>query len=221
MMAILRAKILRSVLAPLCFAVLCNQCVSRTEDPLTELFPAVIMAQVQQVLIIGDSLTDFSDGFYLQQSLGPGYIVQHTGIINTDFNYWTGRLDEALSRATFAPPAHVIVPLGTNDAFVLGPEAFVDRVQVFHRELRLRSSARVYYFLMPVTLIPSLEPSLRENNAALSAHVPGDNTVLVDLMSEFDGAPAVPALYDAADPLHPTETGYRLIGARMRNALLR
>lgn len=204
-----------------CFALLCNHCVSRTEDPVTEFSPALMLAQVQQVLIIGDSLTDFSDGFHLQEYLGPGYIVQHTGVINTDFNYWTGRLDEAFARSTFAPPAHVIVPLGTNDAFQLGPQAFVEHVHVFHAELRLRSAARIYYFLMPVTLIPTLEPSLRTNNAALSGNVPLDNTVLVDLMTEFDRAPPAPLLYDAADPLHPTETGYRLIGARMRDALLR
>ena len=52
-------------------------CVNRSNntDPVTELLPALVLTLSQNVLIIGDSLTDYSSGFGLQARLGPGYTV--------------------------------------------------------------------------------------------------------------------------------------------------
>lgn len=197
-------------------------CANRAEDPelLSQaLFPAIIAGQPQSVLVIGDSLTDFSDGFGLDALLPPLYATAHRGVINTDFNYWTGRLDSALDEATAGPPNHVLVPLGTNDGFFHTEDAFIEYVYGFHAELRRRSQARVYYFLMPGTLIDSLAPQIARNNTALAASYPRDNTRLVDLAGRFAAAPEQPALYAADDPLHPTEAGYRLMGQIMREAL--
>lgn len=202
-----------------------SSCANRSTntDPISELLPALILTPSQSVLIIGDSLTDFSAGFGLQSRLGPGYTVAFRGIINTDFNFWTGRLDEAFAQATAGPPAHVLVPLGTNDGFTLTPAQFLDRVSGFHQELRKRSFARTYYFLMPGTLIGTLAPAITADNAALRTKFPGryanDNTVLVDLETVFQNASPIPALYEATDPLHPTENGYQLMAIEMERAL--
>ncbi|MEQ9366302.1 MAG: SGNH/GDSL hydrolase family protein [Leptospirales bacterium] len=196
---------------------------SSNTDPVSELLPALILTSNQSVLIIGDSLTDFSSGFGLQSRMGPGYTVAFRGIINTDFSFWTERLDEAFAEASSGPPAHILVPLGTNDGFTLTPSQFLDRLAGFHGELRKRSFARVYYFLMPGTLIGSLAPAIAANNAALrpehSLRYAGDNSALVDLETVFQNASPVPALYDAGDPLHPTENGYRLMAVEMERAL--
>lgn len=200
-------------------------CVNRStnSDPITELLAPLVLAPNQSVLIVGDSLTDFSSGFGLQSRLGPGYTVAFRGIINTDFNFWTGRLDEAFAQATSGPPAHVLVPLGTNDGFTLSPAEFLERVAAFHTELRKRSQGRVYYFLMPGTLIGTLAPAIAANNAVFrpehAARYAGDNSELIDLDSVFQNASPVPALYDAGDPLHPTDNGYALMAIEMERAV--
>ena len=202
-------------------------CVNRSNitDPVTELLPALVLTLSQNVLIIGDSLTDYSSGFGLQARLGPGYTVDFRGIINTDFNFWTGRLDETFAQAGAdgGPPAHVLIPLGTNDAFTLTPPQFLERVSVFHNALRQRTFARAYYFLVPQTIIVSLAPAIAANNAALRAEFSnrfaGDNAVLVDLETVFQNASPVPPLYSASDPLHPTAAGYELISIEMQRAL--
>jgi lysophospholipase L1-like esterase len=196
-------------------------CVQRSSDsdPIADALQALIVARPQTVLVIGDSLTDFSSGFYLSERLGPQYSVAFRGIINTDFNYWTGRLDDAFAAAAAGPPEHVLVALGTNDGFTLTPDQFVRNVHIFHTELRRRSLARVYYFFMPGTLIATLAPAIRANNAALRADHPADGTVLVDLEAVFDQAAPLPALYLADDPLHPTDNGYRIMAAEMERAI--
>ena len=198
---------------------------SSDQDALTELVPTLLIANTQPVLVIGDSLTDFSSGFALQSRLGPQYSVAFRGIINTDFNFWTGRLDETFAQSTAGPPVHILVPLGTNDAFTLTPAQFIDRVTGFHRELRKQSQARTYYFLMPETLIASLAPAIAANNTELRARFAelfaGDDSVLIDLDTVFKNASPVPALYSLEDPLHPTDSGYELMSIEMERAIRR
>ncbi|MCR9141539.1 MAG: SGNH/GDSL hydrolase family protein [bacterium] len=221
---ILRAILHAIVMGGLCLSATLA-CVNRSSntDVVSELLPALTLTTNQSVLIIGDSLTDFSSGFGLQSRLGPGYTVAFRGIINTDFNFWIGRLDEAFAQATTGPPAYILVPLGTNDGFTLAPPQFLERVATFHAELRKRSFARVYYFTMPGTLIGTLAPAIAANNAALRpehvARYAGDNSVLVDLETVFQNASPVPALYDAGDPLHPTQNGYDLMAIEMERAV--
>ncbi|MBX7056856.1 MAG: SGNH/GDSL hydrolase family protein [Leptospirales bacterium] len=177
------------------------------------------IAAAYRVLIIGDSLTDFSEGFNLQEKLGAGWVVAHRGVINRDFLTWTGRLDEAFDEMRSGPPDLIVVELGTNDSFLYGPELFLAHYQNFHADLRLRSQATVYYCLMPLTLIESLGPSIARNNAALRATPLPERVRLIDLEAAFASAAPAPPLYLGDDPLHPTSNGYRLIAAEMARNL--
>lgn len=195
-------------------------CDAREPVSLAEAAAQLVGGQPRRILIIGDSLTDFSRGFELGARLGVGWQVSYRGRINSDFLTWTGRLDEAFDEARNGPPEIIFAPLGTNDAFVYGPELVLNHLDQFHQAVRARSHARVYYFLMPPTLIESLAPALRRNNAALRARGAPQGTPLIDLEAAFDREPLFPPLYAGDDPLHPTESGYRLISVELERVLL-
>lgn len=172
-----------------------------------------------RVLVIGDSLTDFSDGFALQSRLGSGWIAAHRGVINRDYLTWTGRLDEAFDEMPVGPPDAVIVALGTNDSFLYGPEQFLSHWASFHADLRTRSLATTFYCLMPPSLIESLGPSVLRNNAALRSATLPAGVRLLDLEAVIAAAGPWPPTYAADDPLHPTALGYDLIGQAMAQTL--
>ncbi len=197
-----------------------SACDAREPASLAETAAQLVGGAPRRILIIGDSLTDFSHGFELAARLGVGWQVAYRGRINSDFLTWTGRLDEAFDEARSGPPEIIFAPLGTNDAFLYGPELLLNHLDRFHQDVRARSAARVYYFLMPPTLIESLAPALRRNNAALRARGAPEGTPLIDLEALFDREPLIPPLYAGDDPLHPTESGYRLISVELERVLL-
>lgn len=203
------------------FALICSgRCDAREPASLAEAAAQLVGGAPRRILIIGDSLTDFSRGFELGARLGVGWQVAYRGRINSDFLTWTGRLDEAFDEARNGPPEIIFAPLGTNDAFLYGPELTLAHLDRFHQDLRTRSNARVYYFLMPPTLIESLAPALRRNNAALRARGAPEGTPLIDLEALFEREPLFPPLYAGDDPLHPTESGYRIISIELERVLL-
>ncbi|MCB1326977.1 MAG: SGNH/GDSL hydrolase family protein [Spirochaetales bacterium] len=195
------------------------RCVERADPPeLVALLQSTVSDSERTVLVVGDSLTEYSDGFYLEQFLGPEFRVYHRGVINKDYAYWTAHLEEALNQSRTVPPGQVIVALGTNDAFYLGPDAFLSAVASFDSRLRQDHLGVVYYCLMPRTGLASLVPAIAANNAALRSNPPA-NSILIDLEQVFDAAPAAPLLYLDSDPVHPTDAGYRLIGRRLERSV--
>lgn len=201
-------------------SVFASGCETRKPASLAEAAAQLVGGEPRRILIIGDSLTDFSRGFELGARLGVGWQVAYRGRINSDFLTWTGRLDEAFDEARSGPPEIIFAPLGTNDAFLYSPELVLSHLDRFHQDLRIRSNARVYYFLMPPTLIESLAPAIRRNNAALRARGAPEGTPLIDLEARFEREPLFPPLYAGDDPLHPTESGYRVISAELERVLL-
>ncbi len=112
------------------------------------------------------------------------------------------------------------MPLGTNDGFRFTREQYLANLAEFHAQLRSRSTARVTYFQMPRTNDAAVAARILEFNQALPAGMPGDHTRLIDLDTLFQNANSFPNLYDATDPIHPTQTGYLLIRDAMKNDLL-
>ena len=186
------------------------------------------LSEPTQVLIIGDSLTDYSRGFDLQNLLGAGWQVRYRATPNRDIPYWTLRMDEALSGDSSLPPTHIIVPMGTNDAYLYTPDTFVSNLRDFHATLRLRSSAIVYYCKVPRTRDLTLSPAILANNARLASEPPTDSGLslagpaavrILDLDQAMQSAPAPELLYPDNDPIHPTNAGYRRMGRLMQRAL--
>jgi len=175
--------------------------------------------QTKKILIIGDSLTQYSNGFAVSSLLGPGFEVTTHGVHGFDFQDWTLRLDQA-----FTPPIIpdiVIVVLGTNDGYRYGPNQFIQNVRAFHRELRRRTAKPVIYALVPRTNEPNLASRIVANNLILKTTPSFDPSMrTVDLDTLFQSAPSYPPLY-LTDPIHPTEAGYRIIREALVRSLLK
>lgn len=167
----------------------------------------------KRLLVIGDSLADYSGGFGLAEKLGPDYAVVTHAVPGYDFTDWILRLDEAFV-SDFTPEV-VLVPLGTNDGYRFSGEQFTANVARFHADLRLRSEALVVYFLMPRTAEVVLAGNIERNNLLLAQEYPTDFTGLLDLDAVFQQAPELPALYPLEDPIHPTTVGYELIAGEI------
>jgi lysophospholipase L1-like esterase len=168
------------------------------------------------ILIIGDSLTDYSMGFHLPSLVSPDFTIYYNGKKGYDFPMWSAVIEEAFSIPS--PPGHVVVALGTNDALHNGTRDFLTNLQSFHTKLRARTSARVYYCMMPLTIQPELISFISQNNDVLRRTPLFANTEKIDLESAFSTAPSYPYLYNL-DLIHPTEAGYMIIGGRVVDAV--
>jgi len=167
-------------------------------------------------LIIGDSLTDLSHGFYLRDYSSPDARISHLGIHSSDFPEWHFRLNEAFSAEPF--PDKFVVAIGTNDAYRYSTQDFLKNVNAFNDRLRLLTTARIYYCLMPLTNDVGLGAKIRDHNSILRQNPPQGIAGIIDLESAFLNAGPLPPLY-ISDPVHPTQDGYRLIGLTISNSI--
>ncbi len=197
--------------------VLFFACADRHEDAVVTLAGSAA-GYVQSVLLIGDSLDVYSDGFGLASELSPSYRVFHKGFINYDFERWTIRIDEAFAVAQTAPDI-VLVPLGTNDAFRYDGTTVLPLFAEFHRQLRIRSSSPVVYFRMPRTRDASIQQRVIQIGTTIAGNLPA-NSRFVDLDARFVQAGEVPPLYTDLEVLHPNERGTAIIREAMKNAVL-
>lgn len=202
-----------AILVILCFTV----CANRHEDSVLAL-AGESAGRVRGVLVIGDSLDVYSDGFGLASELSPAYRVFHKGFINYDFERWSIRVDEAFAEAVLTPEM-ILVPLGTNDAFRYDGSTILPVFREFHRQLRLRSAAPVVYFRMPRTRDTSIQARVIEIGGAIAVNLP-DNARFLDLDALFVRAGTVPPLYTDFEVLHPNERGNGIIREAMKNAVL-
>jgi acyl-CoA thioesterase I len=190
-----------------------SYCAKQKYDINPELFLMIDPLQTSQhIHIIGDSLTFYSDGFYLSNSLGGNYSVSWKAVPGYDFPAWTNQMDEALSDIRNKPDAVILVTLGTNDGLYYNTDQFKNNLAAFHRALRTRTSSFTVYAAMPGTRDPDLSVSIRSNNSALASGLPNDNTAFMDIDTPFQALPNVSSLYPLNDPIHPNEEGYRILG---------
>ena len=204
------------------FGCVASSCADRYEQP--ELLSLLLAPQDHEtptLLVLGDSLTEYSRGFGLAELLAGSYDVHWKGAPNRDIPYWSMRIPEALSLPAGQEIKILVFPMGTNDAYLYGPAQFSSGLRDFHQRLRSYSNARVYYTMVPRTNDPTLRARILANNSALPAVVAAlDRAFLIDLDATFQNRlPATP-LYPPSDPIHPNDSGYRLIAETIRAALL-
>lgn len=209
---------IKNIISSLCLVLFLSLVACTEEDnDLTWITP--LIENDERILIIGDSLTDYSNGFSLQQKLGSGYFVQVNAIPGYTYREWTLKIDQAFSGA--GRPDYILVFLGTNDGAEFDHEQFQRYFAEFHRQIRIRSSARVAYGLMPRTRDPGRADQILQNNDYLKSWAPEDPAPVekIDLDSFFQGAPEGFPLYSAIDNIHPTEEAYTLIGELLANRI--
>lgn len=178
-----------------------------------------LLPEEKSYLLIGDSLAERSDGFYLEELSPFPLRLTLRAVDGYDYRDWYVRMDQAFAGAD--APDEIITVLGSNDAARFSEEEFLQNLNGFHNALRERSSARIIYSLVPRTRYEPVQGRILINNAILANHVP-EGSLLVDLDSVFENhldSGAVP-LYPGDDPIHPNGNGYRLLGQTILNRIL-
>ncbi|MCB1175857.1 MAG: SGNH/GDSL hydrolase family protein [Leptospiraceae bacterium] len=176
--------------------------------------------QNRHLLVLGDSLTEYSRAFTLPERLAGSWQVHWLGAPNRDVPWWTLHLDEGLSLPG-RPFDLVLFVMGTNDAYSYSTDRYLSQMQDFHSALRLRSSAAVIYCQVPRSRDVALQPRILAQNAALPAWLPVDAAPLLDLDTPMETAVSGPdALYPLTDPIHPNAAGYDVLGRAMQVRIL-
>ncbi|MCB1137710.1 MAG: SGNH/GDSL hydrolase family protein [Leptospiraceae bacterium] len=178
----------------------------------------IVLPPDKVYLILGDSLTERSDGFYLEKLSPVGLTVFVRGVDGYDYVNWTQRMDEAF--AGVDSPDQIITVLGSNDAARYGPDQFIENVQQFHAALRQRSGAPIIYSLVPRTRFSPVQAPILANNERLRTSAPEGQRIM-DLDAAFESAiQQGRILYPDDEPIHPNRTGYELIGTTILQTLL-
>ena len=215
-------KSLRLLLAIFLSGVLSTGCTREKKEDNNWIYFLTSLHGIQRILVIGDSLTHYSDAFSLQEKLGDRFEVRRASLPGSTFPHWTDHMDEAFSRSEAKPPDLICVPLGTNDGTLFDSAAFVENLRAFHEALRIRSVAPVLYVQVPRTRNPGHQEGILTNNGILPStlqELQGDQR-LVDVDTPFEEAPNRDLLY-GIDPIHPTEAGYSLFGETLKTAILK
>ncbi|MBU45342.1 MAG: hypothetical protein CMN76_19175 [Spirochaetaceae bacterium] len=170
-----------------------------------------LLPESRTYLLIGDSLSERSDGFYMETLSPDQFALFVRGIDGYDYRDWYLRMDQAF--AGVEAPDRIISVLGSNDAARFSGQEFLDNVNLFHEALRQRSGAPISYSLPPRTRFSPVQNGILANNQLLMDNLPTGAT-LIDLDSAVEAhlnSGGVP-LYPDDDPIHPNRTGYELMG---------
>ncbi len=161
----------------------------------------------KRITIVGDSLSEWSDGFYLRTKLPSQFVVRDLSIAGFTVSDWLGRKSQLHSSEADL----FIIELGTNDAMVTGSIGFRENYQSLMDHLTIHTSPNLILCKLPLTNMISIQPVISANNQTISDLAKqSPKFSVVDLQTIFENQ-TIP-LYPLSDPIHPNETGYQLIG---------
>lgn len=179
-----------------------NLLISKTENT---------MKNVTTISIIGDSLSEYSNGFSLQEKLGSGYKVNDFAISGRTTIDWLNDLYFPLQ----TPSDIILIELGTNDAFYDTKDIFAQNLNKLLSSIHNKSNAKILLTLIPLTEDTGIRNTIREyNNHIRSLPYPH-----ADIEKAFSNYP-VSILYPSFDPIHPTKTGYNIMGDTYKEVIL-
>jgi acyl-CoA thioesterase I len=167
-----------------------------------------------QVNIIGDSLSERSLGFGLQNKLGSGYVVNDFSVSGRTIYDWLFDI----SRPFSIIPNVVIIELGTNDVMANVNYDFNANLNKLLNEIKIRSSARIILTAVPLTDDKGLQNKIKANNNYVRSF--SNSYTVVDLEKIFEDNRENIRLYPSYDPIHPNPFGYELIGEVYKKEIL-
>ncbi len=188
------------------FSLSCYQS-KQSLEPTLGLISNLKVSQPIRITIIGDSLSEWSDGYGLQGSLGERFIVQNLGRAGWDTELWLNNLTEPKS----IPTDIYFLALGTNDASYRGTLGFATK---FNRLISELNRTGIFGFLIsttPLTNQVGLRAAIQENNSYLRTLSVRQNTWITDVEKTLFTADPSP-FYPLSDPIHPSSEGYQLLG---------
>ncbi len=170
-----------------------------------------------RVTIVGDSLSQWSEGFNIKTRLPTSYQVQDISKAGYDTELWLSDLAIAES----IPTDIWVIELGTNDASYKGTRGFKDRYNQILSRLEQKNFSYFVLSAVPKTNQIGLHEPITANNQSIREMVLSNPKYrLADLEKVFNTASETISLYSIADPIHPNQIGYDLIGEEYRKILL-
>ncbi|TGK34975.1 SGNH/GDSL hydrolase family protein [Leptospira gomenensis] len=181
-------------------------CVGKEEERrgLSALLP--LSGSLLKVGIIGDSLSQRSDGFGLREKLGNRFTVTDYSVSGRDVPGWAQEVGVALT----GEHDLWIVELGTNDVSGYPIERFPDNYEFLLNEIRSKSNG----VIMPTVLPPTIQPGYREKILNVNSYLRslGAAYPVADMETVFLQVENSIPLYPQTDPIHPNPVGYDLMG---------
>lgn len=166
-------------------------------------------AQPKKILIIGDSLSEYSGAFGLPEKLGAGFRVNDISRAGWDVPLWLS--DRATIQANLAD--FVVVNLGTNDAAYGGAQSYAVNYSELVAFLESVHNWKLVLTLVTPTANPVLQARIANNNRWIRERY--QHYSKIDLETVFHNNASLP-LYPSYDPIHPNPIGYELIGEEYR-----
>ncbi len=167
-----------------------------------------------QVNIIGDSLSERSLAFSLQNKLGSGYQVNDFSVSGRTVFDWLFDI----SRPFNPMPDIVIIELGTNDAMMATNYDFIEYYNRLLSEIQIRSKAKIIVTAIPLTDETGIQARIKVNNNFIRSL--SNLYTISDLEKAFEDNRSNLRLYPSYDPIHPDPVGYELIGEIYKKDIL-
>ncbi len=167
-----------------------------------------------QVNVIGDSLSERSNAFGLQNKLGKDYKVNDYSIEGRTVFDWL--LD--ISRPFNPSPNIIIIELGTNDSMMSPGYDFTGNYNRLLSEIQSRSRTKIILTAIPLTDDLGLQNKIKENNKFIRSL--SNQYTVTDLERVFEDNRSNLRLYPSYDLIHPNPAGYELIGEIYRRDIM-
>ncbi|RHX81949.1 SGNH/GDSL hydrolase family protein [Leptospira yasudae] len=188
-------------------------CVGKEHDQqgLSSLLP--LAGPLLKVGIIGDSLSQRSDGFGLREKLGTRFTVTDYAVSGRDVPGWIQSIGTALTETQDI----LIVELGTNDVSGYPTDQFPGNYETLLNRIHAQSNAAVLVTILPPTISPGYRTNILQINSYLKSLSP--RYAIADMETVFLETEKTIPLYPQIDPIHPNPAGYDLMGTVYADAI--
>lgn len=210
-------RYLKSILQICLFGFLMQNCYHSKNKENVSLAILGSLTLEKNITIVGDSLAQWSEGFYLSKKLPNDFKV-------TDLSVAGYTIDDWLQRSADLNKQNAnlfIVELGTNDAMVYGTNGFEERYKQLLSILTANPTSKIILCKLPKTEMISIQSIIQANNQTIDGLAKANSNFRVANLeflfeSNLSGVP----FYPLTDPIHPNELGSNLIGDELTKIIL-
>ncbi|PJZ28576.1 SGNH/GDSL hydrolase family protein [Leptospira kmetyi] len=183
-----------------------NGCVGKEHEQqgLSALLP--LIGPLLKVGIIGDSLSQRSDGFGLREKLGSRFTVTDYSVSGRDVPGWT----QAIGTAFTEQQDVLILELGTNDVSGYPTDQFPNHYENLIGTIQSKTNSAIIVTILPPTIQPGYRANIFQINPYLRSL--GSRYPTADMETVFLETEKTIPLYPVTDPIHPNPVGYDLMG---------
>ncbi len=191
-----------------------SSCYKSKDDSLSATALSLLNPKARQVNIVGDSLSQRSDGFSLSVKLGSLYSVKDFSVSGRTQVDWISDISSAIN----PNPDILIIELGTNDAVNVPNAQFSTNLNALIGEIEKRTAAKIILTAIPLTDDPILQDRIRQNNLYVKSL--RGKYIIADVEKEFEKNKNLFRLYPINDNIHPEPIGYEIMGEVYKSTLL-